>query len=208
MARVTWLVASVQISISCWRRSSSVMMPRSYWLSTLAASPSNFSSSPAFGRRRRDVGDRDRQPGARRPLVAEGLQLVEAVGDDRLVVDHDELTDDLGDVALLHRRVDEREVVGERGVEQEPAERRLDQHLGRAVAAVLAQHDALRRAVLERAAGSDPTGNLLAGIRTLIFVCSDTRLARGRVALLVRGDAPRRATRSTRPAPRTRRPAR
>ena len=48
MARVTWLVASVQISISCWRRSSSVMMPRSYWLSTLAASPSNFSSSPAF----------------------------------------------------------------------------------------------------------------------------------------------------------------
>ena len=48
MAFVTWLVASVQISISCWRRSSSVMMPRSYWLSTLAASPSNFSSRPAL----------------------------------------------------------------------------------------------------------------------------------------------------------------
>ena len=48
MASVTLLVASVQISISRWRRSSSVMMPRSNCASTLAASPSNCSSSAAL----------------------------------------------------------------------------------------------------------------------------------------------------------------
>ena len=128
-----------------------------------------------LGRRRGDVGDRDGEPGAGRPLVPEGLHLVEAVGDDRLVVEHDELADDLGDVALAHRPVDEREVVGERGVEQEPPEGRFDEHRARAVVAVLAQHDALRACRrLASGRGKRSTGNLPAGIRTFTLVCSDT----------------------------------
>ena len=37
MASFTFSVASVQISMSSWRRSSSVMMPRRYWASTFWA---------------------------------------------------------------------------------------------------------------------------------------------------------------------------
>ena len=84
-------------------------------------------------------------------------------------------------------RSDEREVVGERGVEQEPAERRLDEHLARAVAAVLAQHDALRRAVV--AGALEVLHRELAGRHPhLDLGVERDRLARGRVALFVRGD--------------------
>ena len=48
IASRTRSVASVQISISFWRRSSSVMTPRSNCCSTLSASPSKRSSSSAF----------------------------------------------------------------------------------------------------------------------------------------------------------------
>ena len=43
IASRTRAVASLQTSISFWRRSSSVMTPRSYWPSTFSASASNFS---------------------------------------------------------------------------------------------------------------------------------------------------------------------
>ena len=52
-------------------------------------------------RRRLDVGDRDRQPGAGRELEAEVLEVVEALGDLRLRVAVDHVADDLGERALL-----------------------------------------------------------------------------------------------------------
>ena len=55
---------------------------------------------PGLRRRRADVGDRDRQTGAGRVLEPELLQLVEARRHLGLRVELDELTDDLGDVAL------------------------------------------------------------------------------------------------------------
>ena len=48
IASRTRSVASVQISISFWRRSSSVMTPRSNCCSTLSASASNRSSNGLF----------------------------------------------------------------------------------------------------------------------------------------------------------------
>src|SRR5690606_12690012 len=45
----TSLVAWVQISMSSWRRSSSVIRPRSYWVCTLAALASYVSRKFALG---------------------------------------------------------------------------------------------------------------------------------------------------------------
>ena len=83
IASRTWSVASVQISISFWRRSSSVMMPRSYCSRPCRPRPRSCSRSAGLARRRPHVGDRDREPGTGRVLEAEVLQLVEALGHDR-----------------------------------------------------------------------------------------------------------------------------
>ena len=48
MARATSSVAPVQISMSSWRRSRSVIRPRSYCFSTLAAFSSALASRPAL----------------------------------------------------------------------------------------------------------------------------------------------------------------
>ena len=60
MAVATSLVALFQISMSSWRRSSSVIRPVSYWFWTFAAFASAPSRISPFDGRRQHVGQRDR----------------------------------------------------------------------------------------------------------------------------------------------------
>ena len=102
--RVTWLVASVQISISFWRRSSSVMMPRSYCCSTFSASFSCLSRISAFAAGVRTSAIEIVRPARVEYSNPSSFSLSRLVGHLGLGVAVDELADDLGDVALLHQR--------------------------------------------------------------------------------------------------------
>ena len=141
MASVTWSVASVQISISFWRRSSSVMMP-----GRTAARPSRprssyLSRSSAFAAGVRTSAIEIVKPGAGRVLEAELLELVEARRPPRPACTRStssptsSVTSRLRDTVVL-----EREVGRERLVEEQPAERGLHEHAAVAVAAG-APHD-------------------------------------------------------------------
>ena len=81
--------------------------------------------------RRLHVVDRDRQPGLRRVEEAELLDLVQALGDDGLVVVRRELLDDRADRGrtLADDVIHEAEVSRQRRVEEQSSRRRLD--LGR-----------------------------------------------------------------------------
>ena len=83
IASRTWSVASVQISISFWRRSSSVMMPRSYWCSTFSASSSKLLEELGLAAGVLTSEIEIVSPARVGVLEAEVLELVEALGHDR-----------------------------------------------------------------------------------------------------------------------------
>ena len=121
-----------------------------------------------------DVGDGDGETGPGRELEAEVLELVEALGHDRARVRLHEHARDLGEVALLHRAVLEREVGRERLVEQQATERGLDQHPAVAVAAAARRRSTMESGFSSSRAGYTSAGNRAAGMRTLIKPCSDS----------------------------------
>ena len=135
MASVTWLVASVQISISFWRRSSSVMMPRSYCCSTFSASFSCLSRISGFAAGVRTSAIEIVRPARVEYSNPSSFSLSRLVRDLGLRVELDELADDLGDVALADQPVLEAEVRRERLVEEQATERRLGEDGAVAVAA-------------------------------------------------------------------------
>ena len=95
IALATSLVAWVQISMSSWRRSSSVIRPRSYWrLDLRGASPRTARGSPALagGVTTSEIDDRD--AGAGGPVEAGLLERVQRRGDLDLRVALGEVVDD------------------------------------------------------------------------------------------------------------------
>ena len=165
-------VASVQISISFWRRSSSVMMPRSNCVSTFSASSSKRSSSDALicGVRTSEIAIVS--AGAGRVLEAELLQLVEALGHDRTRVELDELARQLREVALAHR-------ASWNGKSGGNASLNMRRPSVVYTSTLLSPLLPLRRSTIESGcsssrSGNCSTGNRPAGIRTLMCACSDT----------------------------------
>ena len=81
MASLTSSVAWVQISMSSWRRSSSVMMPLRYWLLDLLRALLVLVQDLLLVRGRGDVLDADRHAGPGGVVEPEVLQVVERLLD-------------------------------------------------------------------------------------------------------------------------------
>ena len=106
MASFTLSVASVQISISSWRRSSSVMTPLRYWVSTLSARASYSARISALFARGLHVLEPDGEAGLGGEAEPELLDGVEGAGHVGLVVVVDQLLDQIRDVGLEDHHVD------------------------------------------------------------------------------------------------------